>query len=180
MSMTPRCYRPRPVPRKLCRSKKLNSKTILKQRKWRNLESNCVTNGPTSYLPPLSSKYCTFSCYQSSHASLLGAGQCKINQQMAFTLFWITNKFNLPEIHFLPKPWKPPDGIISDIIFKLMITASFGLMLAGILIDFYTRKIRLWLQSLGSWVVRETPTSWYFPKGWTLYLEFIGMDSSSW
>ena len=70
--------------------------------------------------------------------------------------------------------------MISDAVFRLMITVSFGLMLAGILIDFYTRKIRLWLQSLGSWVVRETPTSYHFPKGWTLYLKFIDMESSSW
>ena len=49
-STTPRCYRPRPVPRKLCRSKKLNSKTILKQRKWRNLRAIVLQMDP----PPTS------------------------------------------------------------------------------------------------------------------------------
>ena len=180
MNMTPRCYRPRPVPRKLCRSKKLNPKTILKHRNWRNWEYKNVTNGPTSHLPPLASKYCTFSFYQSSHASLLGAGQCKINQEMAYTLFWIINKFNPPEIHFLPKPWKPPDGLITDIIFQLMVTASFGLMLTGILTDFYARKITLWLQWIGNWIVREVPKSNYFPRGLILYLKLIDLESASW
>ena len=81
---------------------------------------------------------------------------------------------------FFAQPWKPPDGIISDIIFKLMITASFGLMLTRMLTGFYRSKIKLWLQSVGHWFVREIPKSDYFPKGLTLYLKFTDVESASW
>ena len=65
----------------------------------------------------------------SNHASSFGAGPCYVNDEMAHTfaktLWWITNQFYPPEIHFLPKPKKPPDGIVSSIIFGCLITAWY-------------------------------------------------------
>ena len=61
-----------------------------------------------------------------------------------------------------------------------MVTASFGLMLTRILTDFYARKITLWLQSIGHWIVREVPKSNYFPRGLILYLKLIDLESASW
>ena len=120
--------RARPLARKIARNKRIQDKRVYKTRNWESWAGQ-INNGPTNHMPTLASKYCTYSCYQSSQASMLGAGQCGVNQEMTLTIFWIINKFSPPEIHFLPKPWKPPDGVITSAVIGVLMAVSFGVTL---------------------------------------------------
>ena len=140
---------------------------MYKERNWQN-RAGQVNNGPTNHMPPLASKYCTYSYYQSSQASMLGAGQCGVNHEMTLTLFWITNKFNPPEIHVLPKPWRPPDGVITSAIFGTLVAISFGAILGKVLAKFYIKRMQLWSCQFGSWIKRELYNQ--VPKGFKMCL----------
>ena len=57
-------------------------------------------------------------------------------------LFWIINRFHLSEIHFFPKPKRPPDGIVSSILFGALITAWYTCIVGKAILWF--RSFRLW------------------------------------
>ena len=133
-------FRARPLSRIIARNKKLQDKQVYKERNWQSWAGH-VNNGPTNHMPPLASKYCTYSYYQCPQASILGAGQCGVNHEMTLPFFWITNKFHPPEIHFLPKPWRPPDGVITNAIFGTLVAISFGAILGKVLAKFYIKRI---------------------------------------
>ena len=82
---------------------------------------------------------------------------------MTLTIFWIINKFSPPEIHFLPKPWKPPDGVITNAVIGALIATAFGLTLGKIMAKFYFTRLQLWSHQLGSWIMRELYIQ--IPKG---------------
>ena len=66
-------FRARPLSRKIARNKKIQDKRVYKERNWQSWAGQ-VNNGPTNHMPPLASKYCTWSYYHSSQVSMLGAG----------------------------------------------------------------------------------------------------------
>ena len=150
----------------------MNSKLDLKSRTWRNWDQENVTNGPTSHLPPLARKYCTFSHYQSSHAVQLGAGQCGINNQMALTLCWMSNFFHPPEIDFLPKPRKPPDGLISEIVFGTLVFAIYSWMLTCSIPRFYWKKF-IKFSTKVYWRIFQN----HFPKGFRIVLSLLNTQN---
>ena len=121
-------FRPRPISRKITRNKKLQDKKVYKDRHWESWNGP-INNGPTSRTSLHANKHAIYSGFCTNHASNFGAGPCYVDDEMANTfaktLWWITNQFYPPEIHFLPKPKKPPDGIVSSIIFGCLITAWY-------------------------------------------------------
>ena len=79
-------FRARPLSRIIARNKKIQDKQVYKERNWQN-RAGQANNGPTNHMPPLASKYCAYSYYQWSQASMLGAGQCRVNHETTLTFF---------------------------------------------------------------------------------------------
>ena len=95
-----------------------------------------------------------------------------VNHEMTLTIFWIINKFSPPEIHFLPKPWKPPDGVITNAVIGALIAIAFGVTLGKIMAKFYFTRLQLWSHQLGSWIMRELYNQ--APKGFKLCSTLMG------
>ena len=120
--------RPAPVKRKLLR------------RGW----DNCARTP----IIPLRERYCIYSSFYNSQAGLLGAGPMEASQEMTLTIHFEINVFSVPQIVFIPQPKNPPDGWITDVVMKCLVTMIFGVMMSNCLCRFYAA---IWLR-----VVRKT------------------------
>lgn len=81
------------------------------------------------------------------------------------SLFWITTKYHSPDIHFLSKPWRPPDGIVTNAMFGTLVDISFGLILRKVLTNVYGRKLKYLSYLIGYWVWRELLTQFHVLRG---------------